>query len=143
MTKLLVLLALMLVAAGCGGSGSGSKSSSGAGDVKVATSSLGKIMVDPSGRTLYLFAADKNGKPTCTGACAATWPPYTVGAKQVRYHGHPLYYYAGDGKSPGSTKGEGLNTFGGAWYVVDESGNAVEPPSQGEMGGGGGTGYGY
>ena len=141
MRRLLVLLALTLVAAGCGGSSS--KSGSGAGDVKAASSSLGKIMVDPSGRTLYLFAADKNGKSTCSGACAATWPPYRVGAQQVSYHGHPLYYYAGDGKTPGSTKGEGLNTFGGSWYVVDESGKAVEPPSQGEMGGGGSTGYGY
>jgi ABC-type glycerol-3-phosphate transport system substrate-binding protein len=61
MTKLLVLLALLLVAAGCGGGGSSSKSSSGTEDVKVASSSLGKIMVDPSGRTLYLFAADKPG----------------------------------------------------------------------------------
>ena len=41
------------------------------------------------------------------------------GTQQVTYHGHPLYTYAGDGSSPGSTKGEALNTFGGAWYVVD------------------------
>src|SRR5690348_2735967 len=133
------IIALAVVLVGCGGS----KSSSGTTDVKLASSKLGKIVVDRSGRTLYLFAADKNGKSTCSGACAATWPPYKVGARQVSYHGHPLYYYAGDGKMPGSTKGEGLKTFGAPWYVVDSSGRAVEPANQGEMGGGGSTGYGY
>jgi predicted lipoprotein with Yx(FWY)xxD motif len=120
-----------LVVAGCGGS----KSSSSA-DVKIASSKLGKILVDPSGRALYLFTADKSGKSTCSGACATTWPPYRVGAKQVSDHGHPLYYYAGDGTTSGSTKGEGLNTFGGTWYVVDDAGKAVEPSGSGsEMGG--------
>ncbi|MGN6797638.1 MAG: COG4315 family predicted lipoprotein [Gaiellaceae bacterium] len=130
----MILLAATL--AGCGSS----KSSS---TVHLRNSKLGRIAVDSKGRTLYLFAADKDGKSTCSGACAATWPPYKVGSKQVSYHGHPLYYYAGDGTTPGSTKGEGLNTFGAFWYVVDSSGRAVQPPSQGEMGGGGSTGYGY
>jgi predicted lipoprotein with Yx(FWY)xxD motif len=111
--------------------------------VKLASSKLGPIVVDRSGRTLYLFSADKHGRSTCSGACAATWPPYLVGGKQVSYHGHPLYYYSGDGTQPGSTKGEGLDTFGASWYVVDSGGKAVEPASHGEMGGGGSTGYGY
>jgi len=137
--KQLLMIVLVVALAGCGSS----KSSSGTADVKVASSKLGKIVVDRSGRTLYLFTADKGAKSTCSGACAATWPPYKVGAKQVTYHGHPLYHYAGDGHTPGSTKGEGLDTFGGSWYVVDSSGKAVEPASHGEMGGGGNTGYGY
>ena len=134
-----LVFAAVVLLAGCGSS----KSSTGTADVKIASSKLGKIAVDPGGRTLYLFAADKNGTSTCSGACAATWPPYKVGAKQVVYHGHPLYYYAGDGKTPGSTKGEGLDTFGASWFVVDSNGKAVEPASHGEMGGGGSTGYGY
>ena len=157
-------VALLLALAGCGGSKS---SSGGSATVKLAGSSLGQILVDRSGRTLYLFEADPNGKSTCSGACAATWPPVTAaspsggdgldsvavgtttradGTRQVTYHGHPLYYYAGDGKAPGSTKGENLNTFGGAWYVLDASGNAVKAASSGEMGGTGGSGgggYGY
>ena len=138
-----VVVAAVVLLAGCGGSNS--KSSSGAGDVKLASSKLGKIAVDRTGRTLYLFEADKNGKSTCSGPCAATWPPYKVGTKQVVYHGHPLYYYVGDNKTPGSMKGEDLNTFGGKWYVVDGSGKGVEPAGSGsEMGGGGGGGgYGY
>lgn len=162
------LVALLVVLAGCGGSRSSSKSSSGGGaTVKLASSNLGQILVDRNGRTLYLFEADKNGKSSCSGACATTWPPVTAasasggdglddgalgtttradGTPQVTYHGHPLYYYAGDGKAPGSTKGENLNTFGGEWYVVDASGKGVEPDSSGDMGsggGGGGGGYGY
>jgi predicted lipoprotein with Yx(FWY)xxD motif len=133
-----VLIATVVALAGCGGS----KTSSG-GNVKVANSKLGQIVVDRSGRTLYLFAADKNGTSTCSGACAATWPPYKVGTTQVSYHGHPLYHYAGDGTRPGSTKGEGLNTFGGEWYAVDEAGKGVEPAGSGSEMGGGGGGYGY
>jgi predicted lipoprotein with Yx(FWY)xxD motif len=137
-----MVVAAVVLLAGCGGSNS--KSSAGAGDVKLASSKLGKIAVDRSGRTLYLFEADTNGKSTCSGPCAETWPPYNVGTKQVVYHGHPLYYYVGDNKTPGSMKGEDLNTFGGKWYVVDGSGKAVAPAGSGsEMGGGGGGGGGY
>jgi predicted lipoprotein with Yx(FWY)xxD motif len=156
-----LLVASMLVLAGCGSSKSKSGNS---GTVNLAGSKLGKILVDGKGRTLYLFESDKSGKSTCSGACAATWPPLTAGSpnggngvdgsalattkradgtEQVTYHSHPLYYYAGDGSSPGSTKGENLHTFGGAWYVVDGGGKAVEPNgSGGDMSSGGG-GYGY
>jgi predicted lipoprotein with Yx(FWY)xxD motif len=138
MRRASLLVAALVVLAGCGGS----KSSSG-GDTKLATSTLGKILVDQSGRTLYLFGADKNGTSTCSGACATTWPPYKVGTKQISYRGHPLYYYAGDGKTPGSTKGEGLNTFGGSWYAVAASGRAVEPAGSGSEMGSSSGGYGY
>jgi predicted lipoprotein with Yx(FWY)xxD motif len=155
----IALLGLVLVLAGCGGSKSSAKGST----LKLASSKLGQILVDGKGRTLYLFEADKNGQSACSGACAATWPPLTAsspsagsgldnaalsttkrtdGTQQVTYHGHPLYYYAGDGTSPGSTRGENLNTFGGVWYAVDGTGKAVQPASSGEMGSGSG-GYGY
>jgi predicted lipoprotein with Yx(FWY)xxD motif len=133
--------------------------------VKVRSSKLGRILVDNHGKTLYLWAHDKGHRSSCNGQCATYWPPLVTsgkpkagpgtrarllrtsrradGRKQVTYHGHPLYHYAGDGHTPGSTKGEGLDTFGGSWYVVDSSGKAVEPASHGEMGGGGNTGYGY
>jgi predicted lipoprotein with Yx(FWY)xxD motif len=159
------LIAVLLVLAGCGGTKKSNSAQGGSGaTVKLAGSKLGKILVDGTGRTLYLFEADKNGKSACSGSCAGTWPPFNGaspsassgvdggalattmradGTQQVTYHGHPLYYYAGDGKSPGSTKGEDLNTFGGAWYVVDAAGKSVEPSdSGGDMSGGGG-GYGY
>jgi len=164
-TPVALVAALLALAAGCGGSKSSSSSGGGAATVKLGGSKLGKILIDDKGRTLYLFEADKAGKSTCSGACAATWPPLTAaspsgadgldsgalattkrtdGTQQVTYHGHPLYNYAGDGTTVGSTKGEALNTFGGTWYVVDAGGKAVQPGSASDMGssgGGGGNGY--
>ena len=43
--------------------------------VKTRSVSLGKILVNGSSQTLYLFEKDKNGKSACSGACAAYWPP--------------------------------------------------------------------
>jgi len=106
----------------------------------------GKALVGSNGRTLYLFETDKNGKSTCTGACAAAWPPDTVtgmphagrglsqallgtvrrsdGTTQVTYNRHPLYYFAGD-MSAGTANGQGSKAFGAAWYVVNASGNKI------------------
>ena len=100
-------------------------------------------LTDSNGKTLYLFEADSNGKSNCNGACAAQWPPLTgnvsrgsgtsgtistftrnTGAMQTVFNGHPLYYYVGD-TAAGQTNGEGVNFFGGLWYVVSPSGNAV------------------
>src|SRR5581483_8304474 len=36
-------------------------------------SSLGTILVDSKGKTLYLFMKDKKDKSSCSGACAANW----------------------------------------------------------------------
>jgi predicted lipoprotein with Yx(FWY)xxD motif len=108
--------------------------------------SLGTILVDSKGRTLYLFQADQKNKSNCSGACLAAWPPLVTngaakatgsakssmlatttragGVTQVTYNGHPLYYYVGDTKT-GSTNGQGLNQFGALWYVVDPAGKAI------------------
>ena len=43
--------------------------------VRVANSRLGRILVDSTGRTLYLFKADSASKSACSGACAVAWPP--------------------------------------------------------------------
>jgi predicted lipoprotein with Yx(FWY)xxD motif len=116
----------------------------------VGTASVGKlgtVLVDGTGRTLYLFEADTSTASTCSGACAAAWPPLVTsgtakagsGAKanllgttqqsggmvQVTYNGHPLYLYAGDSK-PGDANGEGLSQFGAAWYVLNPSGAATK-----------------
>lgn len=100
-------------------------------------------LTDTAGKTLYLFEADTGGKSTCTGQCAALWPPLTGtvtagtgvtgmmstftrsdGTKQVVLNGHPLYHFTMD-TAPGQTNGEGVNAFGGLWYVVSPTGNAV------------------
>ena len=132
--------------------------------VNVRTTSLGKILVTAQGRTLYLFAPDKNGKSTCYGSCASYWPPLFVSGKatagtgvkasllgvtvrkdgkhQVTYTGHPLYTYVGD-KAAGKTSGEGLNLSGGLWWVVSPAGKAVKNTTSSGGGGGGYGGGGY
>ena len=119
------------------------ESGDGSDDVILADSSLGQILVDPAGMTLYLFASDPPDTVTCTGGCAGTWPAlltdddqahvgdgldddlFTVvngdNGAQLSVNGHPLYYYAGD-SAPGDTNGQGV---GGVWFVVDAEGNAI------------------
>jgi predicted lipoprotein with Yx(FWY)xxD motif len=107
----------------------------------------GKALVDGTGRALYLWEADTNGMSTCTGACAAAWPPVTVsgtaqagsdvtqsllgtvkradGTEQVTYNHHPLYYFAGD-TGPGMAKGQASKDFGADWYVLNAKGSKID-----------------
>jgi predicted lipoprotein with Yx(FWY)xxD motif len=116
--------------------------------VKVRSVSLGKILVNGSSHTLYLFEKDKNGKSACSGACATNWPPLLTkgkpkasgsakasklgttkrsdGTTQVTYNKHPLYTFKGDANKVGATKGEGLDAFGAEWYVVGTNGKKIE-----------------
>jgi predicted lipoprotein with Yx(FWY)xxD motif len=115
--------------------------------VAVATDpKLGQILVDGSGRTLYLFAADTGSTSTCYGSCAQNWPPLlTAGAPiagtgvnaallgtstrtdssvEVTYSGHPLYYFIGDA-SAGAVTGQAQNSNGGLWYVLGPDGKQI------------------
>jgi len=122
----------------------------GALELTVADSSLGSIVVDGEGRTLYVFTSDTGSESTCYGQCETAWPPLvgevtagpgitgelgttdrTDGAAQVTLDGHPLYYYASD-VSPGDTSGQGV---GGVWFVVDGAGTAIEDDSSSGVGG--------
>jgi predicted lipoprotein with Yx(FWY)xxD motif len=115
--------------------------------VKTASTPLGTILVDDSGRTLYLWEADRTARSTCDGACAQAWPPLTTsgaaraaggaqatllgtvrrsdGTMQVTYAQHPLYYYSGD-TAAGQTSGQNSDGFGAEWYVVTPTGAADE-----------------
>jgi predicted lipoprotein with Yx(FWY)xxD motif len=117
--------------------------------VSTATTSLGRILVDTHGHTLYLFEKDKSGKSACSGACATAWPPLIATAKpragaaakasrlgttkradgrlQVTYNHHPLYTFIKDTKK-GQTNGEGLNAFGAEWFALSAAGAKVEKP---------------
>ena len=121
------------------------------------TADLGKILDDSKANTLYLFKKDSGTKSACSGACATEWPPLRASGKptagsgasasmlgttprsdgkaQVTYNGHPLYTFAGDQK-PGDTSGQGVNAFGGLWYVVSPAGNQVTGTSSSSGGGG-------
>ncbi len=93
-------------------------------------------LADSAGMTLYYFTPDNATTATCTGACAANWPPLKAGASvtgaglsaplttvngangaQVEYNGHPLYRFGGD-KSPSDAKGNDLLD---KWYVATVS----------------------
>jgi predicted lipoprotein with Yx(FWY)xxD motif len=170
----LALGAVAVLAAACG-SGSSSTSTgsaaatSGGSSVRVASTSLGKVLTDTSGRTLYLLTSDTATSTTCTGPCLAAWPPVAApsgppaaagvsgklgsfarpeGGHQLTVGGHPLYTYAGD-SSAGQTNGEGLRSFGGTWWAVAPDGSPVQggSPSQSPSDGstnssGSGSGYG-
>ena len=99
------------------GLGIASASSSSVTKVGTASSNLGRILVDKHGRTLYLFARDKNGKSACSGACAAYWPPLIASSK-------PRAINAGDG-GRGQTNGQSLDDFGGEWWVLSPAGNKI------------------
>jgi predicted lipoprotein with Yx(FWY)xxD motif len=152
--------AIALFAAGCSGSTSSSSYSSGpygspvassaaiaAARVAVGNTPLGRVVVDGTGRTLYLFEKDKNRRSACYGQCAKFWPPLLThgkslaragakqsllgttrranGSQQVTYAGHPLYRYVQD-KEPGQTTGQGLQLFGGGWDVLSTAGKQIE-----------------
>ena len=139
-------LAMIVLAAAVQAVSAGAAPRSGA-LVRLHQSSLGRILADSHGRTLYLWAHDKRHRSSCYGACAVYWPAITTHGKphaaggarkallgttrrrdgrlQITYRGHPLYRFAGDTKA-GETSGEGLTDFGGRWDPVSAAGLAVQ-----------------
>ncbi len=102
--------------------------------MKVKTS-IGPVLANSKGFTLYWYAKDTSMTSACTGGCATAWPPLigtpkaamgvrltgklaaitrAGGLTQATYKGHPLYTYAGD-TAPGQVKGNGL---GGVWHAL-------------------------
>src|ERR1700686_5134753 len=140
------LVACGTTAAGYGGGAAPSPKSAPA-TVSFSTTSLGEILVDANGKTLYPFEADTSTQSTCSGACAQAWPPLTTtgspkaasgatasllgtttrsdGTTQVTYNGPPLYAFVADTK-PGDTNGEGSTAFGAGWDVLSPSGAKIE-----------------
>lgn len=172
--KALLASPLLLAAlAACGNSGnSGTPSSSGGGGstqgassgavLSVRSTSLGPVMVDSQGRTVYLLTADTPNHSSCNAACLNYWPPVKApssvpkslpgitakisstqtmtGSRILTANGWPLYTYVGDAK-PGDVKGEEIKNFGGTWYALSAAGNKVEPSQSGSSSTSGGGGY--
>ena len=152
LSRSLSLAALTMAAGGtlaaCGGNsgyGSGANTpapSSANPTIEVSSTSLGDVLTDGSGRTLYLFTHDSGSTSACDAGCTNVWPPLTGtptagagaqssmlgtttrsdGSTQVTYAGHPLYYYSGD-SAAGDVNGQEIQD---AWYVVNASGQEVE-----------------
>ncbi len=112
-------------------------------DVELEETDLGTILVDRSGRTLYLFTRDLPGPDdtstsNCVDDCVGVWPLFQAevanvgpgldvddfgtitreadGETQATYKGWPLYYFAQD-QAAGDALGEDVNNV---WYVVPE-----------------------
>lgn len=129
------------------GTSSPTAAPTGPASVTTASTKLGPIVVDESGRTLYVFEKDPPNVSECTGACATEWPSFSShgmpkaghGAEaalvgtikrsdnttQVTYNKHPLYYYRGDAGKPGEIKGQNVSAFGAKWHVIAPNGNKV------------------
>jgi predicted lipoprotein with Yx(FWY)xxD motif len=139
------------------------------GAAKVSTATVGnfgKIVVDGTGRTLYVYDLDtaKPSKSNCDGSCATAWPPLLAGTgtpqvsgvsaslvgtvtrsdgtKQVTLAGSPLYYFAKDTKA-GDVNGQAV---GGIWWVVGANGKKITTQasssnSSGTSGTSGNSGY--
>jgi predicted lipoprotein with Yx(FWY)xxD motif len=158
-----LLAALGLVAAGCAGGSYGSSApKSGVAGAQHSTSSvavktrklkgLGVVLVNPAGRTLYVFMKDAHRHVTCTGQCAAFWPPLKwkgsakpkaggaaknallgtdknpAGGKVVTYNHWPLYTFVND-TAAGQATGWNKNLNGGKWYVISATGKVVKHKS--------------
>jgi predicted lipoprotein with Yx(FWY)xxD motif len=117
--------------------------------VKLAHTSLGEILVDGSGFTLYLFTRDRRNRDSCTGVsgCLGVWPALTTrtrplvgphvrrsllgtiklhgNVRQITYAGHPLYTYALD-FARRSTLYVGAFEYGGFWYAVNAAGKTLK-----------------
>ena len=108
---------------------------------------LGKFLVDDTGRSLYLFTKDTPGVTVCYGKCEQAWPPLLTlgqpklgdgvdsslmgtttrkdGTSQATYNGWPLYYYYEDA-APGDVTGQAVQKV---WWVVSGEGNGIKPAS--------------
>ena len=109
---------------------------------------VGAVLVNAEGHTLYTFAPDQHSKVTCVSSCAALWPPLKLesgetaagrpqlkasllgsdpdpeGGHVVTYAGWPLYTYAAD-SAAGQDNGQALEANGGRWYVISPSGKVI------------------
>ena len=108
-----------------------------ASELGVGDSSLGQIVVDGQGMTVYYYDADtaNSGVSACTGGCASNWPavtsatdtpvvdgvtgtvgtiPTTDGGFQITINGLPVYLFAND-SAAGDTNGQGV---GEKWFVA-------------------------
>jgi len=150
-----LLLAAVLAGVAASSAAAGAQAAQGtvhaakAAKLQVRSTSLGKILVNSAGFTVYRFTKDPRNKDTCvtTSGCAEVWPPLTTsgrpiagagvkasllstiklsdGRKQVTYAGHPLYLYK-SATERGETSYVGVSSFGGTWDAVNTAGKLVK-----------------
>jgi predicted lipoprotein with Yx(FWY)xxD motif len=147
MRRIFLTLAGAAVLAACGAAApsstqapaTSSAASGGTTTISTGSTSLGTVLTDSKGFTLYYFLPEKNATiGACTGGCLTTWPPLVVtgsptGASgvtgalatvsvmlngtavtEVTYNGWPLHTFASD-SSAGQTSGNGV---AGKWFAA-------------------------
>jgi predicted lipoprotein with Yx(FWY)xxD motif len=157
MRRFVLTLICASALAGCGaaatspsssGTGSGSGSgSAGSPMVSTGTTSLGTVLTDAHGLTLYYFLPEKGGVTTaCSASCLSAWPPVIASAaptasssvtgslgvvsitfngasvKQVTYNGWPLHTFSGDSAS-GQVNGQNVEN---TWFAAEPGTTADE-----------------
>ena len=129
-----------------------------------SVSGFGSVVVDGNGRTVYILTSGGRTNLPCTDAsgCTKVWPDLPLpdgvtaakagtgiqtsllGTKKLSdgetyptYNGWLMYEYAAD-SGPGQANGQGIQSFGGTWYVLSPSGNPITTTSGAASGGGSG-----
>ena len=115
--------------------------------VATRSTSLGSVLVDARGHTLYVFDQDKGTKSACTGSCTASWRAFLTTTKpvalkgvaaaklgmvkrangkfQVTFMGHPLYFFASDAKA-GDVRGASITH----WAAMSPTGARLREGSK-------------
>lgn len=107
-------------------------------------SSIGQIVVNVDGMTVYAYDRDEPGTnaSACDAVCLQVWPPVTTdqrrpeivgvsgvigtipgprGGRQVTVNGMPLYLFEGDSR-PGSVAGQGMDRL---WWALNTAGEKI------------------
>jgi predicted lipoprotein with Yx(FWY)xxD motif len=114
--------------------------------IRLDDSQYGRVLFDGRGQAIYLFDKEQSDRSECYGDCAAAWPPVltegepvaaagikqgllgttkrTDGKTQVTYNGHPLYFYAHEGRN--EVRCHNVTEFGGVWLALNDTGNALD-----------------
>jgi predicted lipoprotein with Yx(FWY)xxD motif len=110
--------------------------------IATAGSEFGDVLFDDTGQAIYLFDLENSSAPACYDQCAVEWPPVLTdgtpvaangaladllgitaradGSTQVTYAGHPLYYYAHEGKN--EVLCHNFPDYGGVWFAISPTG---------------------
>jgi len=125
-------------------------------DLGTAETTLGTVLTDGDGLTLYIFDNDSEDKSSCYGKCEKLWPIYLApadaqpigdfkpierddGYKQWSYKGKPLYTWVKD-KVKGDVTGQG---FRGTWFVATPENGGQRTTSGSSSSGGSSTNGSY
>lgn len=109
--------------------------------VDIGTTSMGTVLTDAHGHTLYYLSTEASGQDACTlePGCALMWPAVAPpsdgtpvpgigvngtlgvitaadGGAEVTYNGWPLHTFSGEGAD--QLEGQGIASFGGTWSVA-------------------------